>query len=243
MFGLLVHILPNPLPESRSFIELPQFYLIRRIVSLQEVAVPAVRRNGPCDAFNCCRHDLPTAVHPPRQCTRCVVSPAIDGQAIGTATAAMPRAVSVLVVMTVAIGRTHIRTFTPPNRNTTAMHTAPSPSNLPPSVVREVYASLCAHLPPRSDHPEVRADRDELAMAAVAALYPGDALEALLAAQINGPIATPRIAPPTCAASPVCVTSPRPVVHVGPFGAAHIAGPTALPYAMLSQMNPAHTPL
>jgi hypothetical protein len=64
------------------------------------------------------------------------------------------------------------------------MYTLP---NLPPSVAREVYARLCALFPPpSSDTPEARADRDETAMAAVAALRPADAFEALFAAQIVG---------------------------------------------------------
>jgi hypothetical protein len=62
------------------------------------------------------------------------------------------------------------------------MHTLP---NLPPSVAREVLATLCATLPPPvADTAEARAARDETAMAAVAALHPADAFEALLAAQI-----------------------------------------------------------
>ncbi len=64
------------------------------------------------------------------------------------------------------------------------MYTLP---NLPPSVVREVYARLCALLPPpHADTPEARADRDEAAVAAVAAMRPADAFEALFAAQIVG---------------------------------------------------------
>jgi hypothetical protein len=56
---------------------------------------------------------------------------------------------------------------------------------LPPSIAREVFANLCASLPPpRADTPEARAARDEVAMAAVAALHPTDALEAMLAADI-----------------------------------------------------------
>jgi hypothetical protein len=59
--------------------------------------------------------------------------------------------------------------------------------NLPPSVAREVYARLCVLLPPPyADTPEARADRDDTAMAAVAALRPADAFEALFAAQIIG---------------------------------------------------------
>lgn len=62
------------------------------------------------------------------------------------------------------------------------MHILP---NLPPSIAREVFANLCATLPPPvTDTPEARAARDETAMAAVAALHPADAFEALLAAQI-----------------------------------------------------------
>ena len=67
------------------------------------------------------------------------------------------------------------------------MHTTPTLANLPASVAREVFASLCDFLPPpRTDMPEARAARDETAMAAVAALYPNDAFEALLAAEIVG---------------------------------------------------------
>jgi len=66
----------------------------------------------------------------------------------------------------------------------TAMHSIP---NLPPAIVRAVFADLCALLPPpAADTAETRADRDELAMAAVAALYPADAFEADLAVQIVG---------------------------------------------------------
>jgi hypothetical protein len=57
--------------------------------------------------------------------------------------------------------------------------------NLPAAVARNVFATLTATLPPPvTDTPENRAARDEAAIAAVAALYPADALEALLAAQI-----------------------------------------------------------
>jgi hypothetical protein len=62
------------------------------------------------------------------------------------------------------------------------MHSLP---NLTPSIAREVFAKLCASLaPPRADTPETRAARDELAMAAVAALHPTDALDAMLAVDI-----------------------------------------------------------
>jgi hypothetical protein len=58
-------------------------------------------------------------------------------------------------------------------------------SHLPAAVAREVFATLCAILPPPiPDTPEARASRDELAMAAVAALHPSDAIEARLAADI-----------------------------------------------------------
>jgi hypothetical protein len=58
------------------------------------------------------------------------------------------------------------------------MHTLP---NLPRSVASKVYASLCDLLPqPRIDTPEARA---ETAMAAVVALHPADASEALFAVQ------------------------------------------------------------
>ena len=60
------------------------------------------------------------------------------------------------------------------------MHTLP---DLPDSVAREVFATLCRTLPaPATDTPEARAVRDEVAMDAVAALHPTDALEAKLAA-------------------------------------------------------------
>jgi hypothetical protein len=56
---------------------------------------------------------------------------------------------------------------------------------LPPSIVREVVAKLCGTLPPPiTDTPEARVSRDELAMAAVAALHPADALGAMLAVDI-----------------------------------------------------------
>ncbi|MGC1408266.1 MAG: hypothetical protein WA864_04880 [Acetobacteraceae bacterium] len=62
------------------------------------------------------------------------------------------------------------------------MHTLP---NLPATVSREIFATLCASLPaPAADTPEARAARDETAMAAVAALHPADAFEAKLAAEI-----------------------------------------------------------
>jgi hypothetical protein len=64
------------------------------------------------------------------------------------------------------------------------MHTTTLP-DLPPSVARDVLATLCAALPPPvADTTEARADRDATAMAAVAALLPGNAFEALLAAQV-----------------------------------------------------------
>jgi hypothetical protein len=57
--------------------------------------------------------------------------------------------------------------------------------NLPPAVSREVHTNLRDALPaPVPDTPESRADREETAMAAVTALHPNDALEALLAAQV-----------------------------------------------------------
>ena len=56
--------------------------------------------------------------------------------------------------------------------------------NLPASVSREVFATLCASLPPPvTDTPEARAERDQTAMAAVAALRPANAYEARLAVQ------------------------------------------------------------
>ena len=61
------------------------------------------------------------------------------------------------------------------------MHSIP---NLPDTLAREVYADLCAQLPPpTTDTPEARAIRDDLAMAAVAALLPENAFEAELAVQ------------------------------------------------------------
>jgi hypothetical protein len=57
--------------------------------------------------------------------------------------------------------------------------------NLPPSIVHQTSATLCASLPPPvADTPESRAARDETAIAAAAALHPADAFEAQLAAQI-----------------------------------------------------------
>jgi hypothetical protein len=62
------------------------------------------------------------------------------------------------------------------------MHALPG---LPASVSREVFATICASLPPpATDAPEIRADREDTAMAAVAALHPADAFEALLAVRI-----------------------------------------------------------
>jgi hypothetical protein len=56
------------------------------------------------------------------------------------------------------------------------MHTLP---NLPISIAREIFADLSAGLPPlATDTPEARAARDDLAMAAVAALHPTDVMEA-----------------------------------------------------------------
>ena len=57
--------------------------------------------------------------------------------------------------------------------------------NLAPGVARAVFADLCGSLPPPpTDSPEARADRDETAMSAVAALRPNDPFEAKLASQI-----------------------------------------------------------
>jgi hypothetical protein len=57
--------------------------------------------------------------------------------------------------------------------------------NLPPAVARETLSGLISALPPPAiDTPEAVADRDATAIAAVAALHPADAFEALLAAQI-----------------------------------------------------------
>jgi hypothetical protein len=63
------------------------------------------------------------------------------------------------------------------------MHTLPP--DFPIALAREVFARLCASLPPpREDTPEARAVRDDLAYAAVEAYYPIDAAEAELAVQI-----------------------------------------------------------
>jgi hypothetical protein len=57
--------------------------------------------------------------------------------------------------------------------------------NLPVSITREIYASLCAILPPPvTDTAEARAARDESAMEAVVALHPSDAFEARLAVDV-----------------------------------------------------------
>jgi hypothetical protein len=65
------------------------------------------------------------------------------------------------------------------------MHIDTPLANLPASLAREAFAELCASLPPRRDETaEARAARDELAMAAVAALHPADAFEARLAVRI-----------------------------------------------------------
>ncbi len=57
--------------------------------------------------------------------------------------------------------------------------------DLPAALVREVFADLCASLPlPLDDTPEARASRDDVAIAAVAALHPADAFDAKLASRI-----------------------------------------------------------
>ena len=62
------------------------------------------------------------------------------------------------------------------------MHTLP---NLPPSIVRELFASLRESLPdPAIASPEARATREDLAMAEIAALHPADAIEGELAVQV-----------------------------------------------------------
>jgi hypothetical protein len=59
------------------------------------------------------------------------------------------------------------------------------PPDFPVALAREVFARLCGSLPPPVvDTPEARAVRDDLAYAAVEALYPVDAAEALLAVQV-----------------------------------------------------------
>src|SRR5271169_5823720 len=55
---------------------------------------------------------------------------------------------------------------------------------LPPAIARHTLFLLLESLPPPlSDTPEERAARDEAAIASVAALHPGDAFEARLAAR------------------------------------------------------------
>jgi hypothetical protein len=49
-------------------------------------------------------------------------------------------------------------------------------------VSREVFATLCAR-PSPVDTPDARAERDDIAMAAVGVLQPADAFEAKLAAE------------------------------------------------------------
>ena len=62
------------------------------------------------------------------------------------------------------------------------MHTLP---NLSPAIARELFASLRELLPePAAATPEARAAREDLAMAAIAALHPADAIEGELAVQI-----------------------------------------------------------
>ena len=59
------------------------------------------------------------------------------------------------------------------------MHTLP---NLSPAITYEIFADLCATLPPPViNTPEGIASRDDLAMAQVADMHPADTLEALLA--------------------------------------------------------------
>jgi hypothetical protein len=66
----------------------------------------------------------------------------------------------------------------------------PTLPNLPDSIARETFATLCSLLPPpANDTPETRADRAETAMQAVADLRPANAFEADLAAHIVGHIA------------------------------------------------------
>jgi hypothetical protein len=58
-------------------------------------------------------------------------------------------------------------------------------NNLPAPIGRQVFATLCALLPPPViDTPEERAERDAAAIAAVAVLCPADAFEARLATQV-----------------------------------------------------------
>ena len=62
------------------------------------------------------------------------------------------------------------------------MHSLP---NLPASIAHEVFARLRSTLPEHpTDTPETLAARDDLAMAAVAALHPTDALDANVAVDI-----------------------------------------------------------
>src|SRR5271166_6023198 len=60
----------------------------------------------------------------------------------------------------------------------------PPPTSPPPSPARSSPPLRASLPPPLTDTPEARAARDEVAMAAVAALHPTDALEAKLAADI-----------------------------------------------------------
>jgi hypothetical protein len=82
------------------------------------------------------------------------------------------------------------------------MHSLP---NLPASIAHEVFARLCGHLPEHpTDTPESLASRNDLAMAAVAALHPTDALDANIAVDIASvsPASTATTSPPRCAAAP-----------------------------------------
>lgn len=62
------------------------------------------------------------------------------------------------------------------------MHPFPT---LPAALAHEIFANLCASLPPPlEDTPDSRDARDIMAMEAVAALAPADAAEAMLAVQV-----------------------------------------------------------
>ena len=62
------------------------------------------------------------------------------------------------------------------------MHTIP---NIPDHLTRAIYADLCSYLPkPSPDTPEIRTERDQRAMLAVAHYLPDNAAEAELAVQL-----------------------------------------------------------
>jgi hypothetical protein len=63
------------------------------------------------------------------------------------------------------------------------MHTGTSLPDTTPAKHREIFALLCAELPPPPDNttPDIRAAREQGAMDAVVALHPDNAFEARLA--------------------------------------------------------------